>query len=546
MQALNVFVYGGGPASALISDYTNGSLRRECLVSRQSLISAMNGRSTAEVGSVATLRPDELRVLNGDLMGSLPTELRRHASSTDIVLVDLFDERFGVDLMEDGSYITRSPARVKHVTSGARLTRTIAFGSDEHFDLWASAADEFLELLSESGLLTLTFLLDVAWAHADEEGLDAELTYGLSSDEANRVFRRYVDHMRKAGVQIVNQSATRTSRHHKWSPAPFNFHDGVYHEIAAKLVKAILNTPTARRLADSVNWDDRHQAPIVRWTSQRQFDPRIAGRTHHMVAADSSMGQKRPLRCLIQRGESDTLLVISHGALARRKYSLPRFEWLATLEHRSENLMFLADTALEPFDELELAWFTGDANDDLTHRYSDLVSTTAALLGASKILLLGGSGGGFASLALSAHLPGTRVLAFNPQTNIRKYWNKSVRHYAELLFPEFDSINQLNGLGPRTNVVRSVSASIESDTQFIYIQNDDDEHHIDNHLKPFAAALGMAPQSEVSRDGNVKLVVEHFATGHNMPYRQVLNPFIDLALADWDGPLQPGFPTWES
>ena len=540
MRPLNVFVYGGGPAPTLISDHTDGWTRRTGSVSRQSLISAMSGLSGATIGSATTPRPSQVRQLKADIQGSLCSDIASVSRQTDAVLIDLFDERFGVDLLGDGTYITRSPERVQHVPVGSG-TRQVAFGSDEHFELWRGAADRFVTFLASNGLLIRTFLLDVAWAHSDESGRDAELPFGLTSNEANTAFARYVEHLRLSGVRVLSHSNTWTSRVHKWGPAPYNFHDDVYAAIATKLKLILADAAVGdpRAMAGSTErqeWDSRHEAPVIRWNTVGQFDARRAGRVHHVVAPGE--GQDYPLQCLIQDNGSDTLLVVSHGALPREKYGLPRFEWLASLRNRAENLMFLADTALESFDDLELAWFTGSAKDDLTNRYADLVSRAAGQLGATKVLFMGGSGGGFASLALASKTPGSRALVFNPQTNIRKYWAKSVRQYVSRLFPEFDSANALGTLGVRTNLATRLASDVAADHQVLYVQNDDDGHHLENHLGPFAASRGMAPRSGVSEDGNIRLIVEHFATGHNMPYRTVLNPFVNLALANWGGPLE--------
>jgi hypothetical protein len=97
MRPLNVFVYGGGPASALINDHTDGSMRRTGVVSRQSLISAMSGPSAATIGPASMPQPAEVRLLTADIHGSLCDEIGSRARNTDVVLIDLFDERFGVD-----------------------------------------------------------------------------------------------------------------------------------------------------------------------------------------------------------------------------------------------------------------------------------------------------------------------------------------------------------------------------------------------------------------------------------------------------------------
>lgn len=532
MQPLNVFTYGGGPAGEVLRHVPAGSMRPAFAVSRQSLISAVSAPGIAEIGP-APLSPVSRRVLEADLQGSLLNDVSRRAAETDALLWDLFDERFGVEALSDGTYITRSPEAAKYVAKGAK-PRAVAFGTNEHFELWSAAADSFLGRLSKKGLLARTFLLNIAWASLDENKQDAELPFGLSSAEANRAFVRYVDYLRNAGVHVIDHCDTWTAREHRWGPAPYNLHDDVYRSIATK-VGAALRDAAVQTADNAPEYDERHHAQIREWASIDEFNAVQDGRVHHVVAPGP--GQVFHLRSLIQKNDSDTLLVISHGALPRAKYSLPRFEWLASLESRSENLMFLADTALENFDDLELAWFTGNEADNLSARYAQLVNRAARQLGATKILFMGGSGGGFASLALAAQTPGSRALVFNPQTNVRKYWNKAVNHYVTRLFTTFTSASQLATLGSRTDVTKCYAPLGLKNHQVIYVQNDDDGHHLVQHLEPFANAVGMRPEPGVSDDGNVRILIDHFGEGHSMPYRLVLNPCVDIGLANWGEPL---------
>lgn len=533
MRPLSVFVYGGGPARDLIAHDPAGTLRANHFVSRQSLISAMSRASRARIAST-TISSAEERLVSNDISGSLPDDTTSRAGGTDVLLWDLFDERFGVDILSDGTYLTRSPERIKHVRISDGQHRHISFGTDEHYEIWRAAADRYVQLLTDNGLLSRTYVLDIRWAALDETGADAELPFGLKSYEANSAFAPYLSHLQAAGVNVLTHTDTWTSSAHKWGAAPYNFHDEVYRAVAAKLLSALdeAGLPQAQKASAR---DERHNAPIHNWAAIEDFSASREGRIHHVVAP--GQGQRYELRSLIQNNGSDTLLVISHGALPRAKYSLPRFEWLASLEGRPENLMFLADTALDSFEDLELAWFTGDAADDLTKRYADLVARAAKQLGVKKILFMGGSGGGFASLALAAQTPGSRALVFNPQTNIRKYWNKAVASYAGCLFPELSSAGQLQAFGARTDVTANYLPGNSMDHQVVYVQNDDDGHHIECHLGPFAAAVGLKAVSGVSANGNIRLIVDHFATGHNMPYRTVLNPFVDVALAGWGNPL---------
>ncbi|MCC9174283.1 DUF6270 domain-containing protein [Arthrobacter sp. zg-Y179] len=528
-----IFVYGSNAASAMVTAYSS-NVTRSGFVARQSLISAMNGPSNVELTVPADLTVSAANHVRRDAASSLTADLTR--VDVDLLLWDLADERFGVSELSDGSFLTTSPQLARAAVSGTQVRRRVAFGSQEHLDLWQAAAGRFVAVLETLGLKSRTFVLDLPWAAADETGASVELSFGPDSRQMNTFVQPYYDHLRALGISVISEPRTRAASGHAAGRTPFNLLDSCYHSLAARLAAAA--APAEAESGSHAHWnlDERHGAPILHWTDIAQFNGDIPGRTEHVLAPRTKTGEEFPARFLLQNTGSDTLLVMSHGALPRGKYQVPRFEWLATLEGRPENLLFLADGALESHPDLELAWFTGNATDDLTARFSNIVSTVARQLGIHRILFMGGSGGGFASLALAASVPGSRALVFNPQTVIRKYWNKSVSGYQRTLFPELDSAAGLDTFGPRVSAVARVRTDKAESYQVIYVQNDDDAFHMENHLTPFAAALGMEARSSVSRNGNVQLLVDRFAEGHNMPYRKVLNRFVDLSLEDWGLP----------
>ncbi len=536
MPDRRVFVYGSHAAAGLINNYSEGVVRAGYVV-RQSLISAMNGPSSATLDLPPGLTAAAERQVRHDAAGSLPAELTDKATKLDCVLWDLADERFGVHALTDGTFITSSPQFKNVKVHGAAVSRFVRFGTREHLALWKAAADRLIDLLAGLGLGSKTLVLQLPWASHDENGKGVELPFGPRSRSANAAFKPYYRHLRKRGLRVIKERKTTAAGAHPRGRSPLNVMDCHFHSIAEQLAVA-LQVP---RTQPHWNWDAQHKAPILHWSDPEQLDVRIVGRTEHRVAPRRTFGESFPARFLVQNTGSDTLLVISHGALPRNKYKVPRFEFLSTLENRQENLLFLADGALEESADLELSWFTGNAKDDLTQRFSSIVQLVSNQLGVKKIVFIGGSGGGFASVNLAAAVPGSRALVFNPQTAIRRYWAKSVSAYQKSLFPEMASPLELDELGKRTSLVTRVAAERPGTYQVIYVQNNDDVFHVENHLKPFAKELGMQPVTSISADGNVHLIVEPFASGHNMPYRSVLNDFVNLALQSWGESL----PLWE-
>ncbi|MFZ3452656.1 DUF6270 domain-containing protein [Arthrobacter sp. 7Tela_A1] len=530
MPDRKVFVYGSHAAAGLVNNYSEGVARTGYVV-RQSLISAMNGPSGVSFELPPGLTGAAAHQVRQDALASLPAEVEEKTSNVDCILWDLADERFGVHALTDGTFITASPQLKNAELHGAAISNFVRFGTREHLVLWKAAADRFVDLITSLGLRSKTFVLQMPWASHDENGEGLELPFGLRSRAANAAFKPYYRHLRRRGIRVIKERKTTAASGHQLGPSPLNIRDSHFHSVSEQLASALDVTGTGAN--PQWNWDAHHRAPVLRWSDPEQLNVRRAGRTEHRIAPRKAIGEKFPARFLLQNTGSDTLLVVSHGALPRAKYKVPRFEFLSTLEARTENLLFLADGALESNAGLELAWFTGDSHDDLTQRFSSIVRLVSEQLGVKKILFIGGSGGGFASVNLAAATPGSRALVFNPQTAIRRYWAKSVSAYQKTLFPEMASPLQLDELGKRVSLVTRIAAERPTTYQIIYVQNDDDAFHVENHLKPFARVLGMGPETATSSDGNVQFVVERFASGHNMPYREVLNGFIDYALENW-------------
>lgn len=129
------------------------------------------------------------------------------------------------------------------------------------------------------------------------------------------------------------------------------------------------------------------------------------------------------------RQESDTLIVTFHGLLDREKFQIPRFERARSTEPFGTSCLYWADPSLWLDPKLKLAWFTGVAATDVLQLLADRSMTVAEKLGASRVIFTGSSGGGFAALQVSALVPNSVALVFNPQAEIYRYHTAMQRRY---------------------------------------------------------------------------------------------------------------------
>lgn len=205
---------------------------------------------------------------------------------------------------------------------------------------------------------------------------------------------------------------------------------------------------------------------------------------------------------LVNRGSS-TLVVSFHGALNRKKYTVPRFERLRTLLRYRVNSMYFSDPSLHIDPGLELSWFTGWHGTDVHRDIASWIMHTAAVLDSEDIVLTGSSGGGFAALMVGAYIPDSTVIAYSAQVDIRLYEadgpypHAAKRSYIRHVWPEIASGMDLE----RFDFTKKWNASIEDrtsavaryarprDTRILYVSNTRDEHHHHVHLPALREAV---------------------------------------------------------
>lgn len=227
---------------------------------------------------------------------------------------------------------------------------------------------------------------------------------------------------------------------------------------------------------------------------------------------------------LLVTRNSSVLVVSLHGAIDRRRYGLPRFERLRTLRTYNVSSLYIGDPSLWLDSSLELAWFTGWENLDFYPILADMISRAAAAVSADNIWINGGSGGGFAALQVAALLPGSMAIVYNPQTSIHRYlhprWpfmpqKKYLKHvWPDLNVSDFTQDWTLP-MGDRLSAVRRYSTPKEN--RVVYLINEQDQHHVDDHLLPFLDNCARPESVRVTRynggEGHIPVNPAQFGIG---------------------------------
>ncbi|ADU47666.1 DUF6270 domain-containing protein [Intrasporangium calvum] len=238
-------------------------------VARQSLISAFGPPAGGHVDHSGLSSSFQRRMLAGDEDSSLPQSLRKHAATTDLLLLDLVDERLGV-LPRATGFWTDSVER-RHLRREAAPDRIrLEMGSDRHRQLFASAARRLGELLEDLSLRQCTALLAPAWADRVRGGGDGEApkSFGLSGANMNPVFGEYVDILAETcGLDVLGANIPVASEpDHRWGVAPFHYDDETYAALAQEIERFCVNVglePRSQTVGPAVVSLRRQDSPSV-------------------------------------------------------------------------------------------------------------------------------------------------------------------------------------------------------------------------------------------------------------------------------------------
>lgn len=206
-------------------------------IARQSLISIGN---QPDPGSPALLQlesPFQQRVTEDDRLGNAGETIAALAPETDLLLIDLTDERGGVYDLGSGSYLTRSVERVAN-RGDDLFPRRVPFGTPEHLALWRPAFERFLGTLEETGLMARSIALAVPWAAVTPSGEPTPESFGMTASQANRLFEPYYRILRRSPIRVIGPRPWKRAMGdpgHRWGLAPFHYTQDTYASLSDRL-----------------------------------------------------------------------------------------------------------------------------------------------------------------------------------------------------------------------------------------------------------------------------------------------------------------------
>lgn len=127
------------------------------------------------------------------------------------------------------------------------------------------------------------------------------------------------------------------------------------------------------------------------------------------------------LECFLHRKSGKRLYIMLNGANSERETRFSRWSYFSFCEG---SVLCIADPMLKMYESLMLGWYYGKDELNLRRVVADFVKELAGRMGVSgeDIVFVGSSGGGAATFECASYIPGSRVVAINPQIVLEEYY----------------------------------------------------------------------------------------------------------------------------
>lgn len=523
--AVSTFIWG-----SCVSRDTFGVLPEEYTlaryVARQSLISAGTDATSMRPQLTDPASKFQARMVHGDLAGDLYRALDQHAEEIDIVLIDLVDERGGVIQFDDVYATKLSEFWGAGGREASRGAAQIAFGSDQHFSLWADGAKRFVGALRAAELLERALVIHAPWASQYDTGEPLEIPeWMIPPAVANQQYRRYVDVLRELGLRVVElpDELARTSKEHQWGASPFHYQHSAY-EFFAEAVEELAASQTAGPASierrDTAPWGDGDFTEVA---SAAEI-PGDLGASRYLTIRHNGY----PIDLYVDNQGAATTLVSFHAALGGSGLKPPIFTGRAISEGAGMNRIFVSDPGLLAGDELGLAWFLGTNTLNLTAVLTEAIRVLQERMGGRHLVFFGMSGGGFAALNYAHQFPGSLALPVNPQTRILDYAEVHWDAFARACLGSTSTDQSRTILESHQRTDQRILYAGGFSNSVLYVQNSSDAH-ISTQMIPWFEAVEW-PEDAMALIGD-------WGDGHRPPPATVLKKMLGvLAAADgnWD------------
>tara|TARA_B100000767_G_scaffold263897_1_gene278172 strand:+ start:5097 stop:6500 length:1404 start_codon:yes stop_codon:yes gene_type:complete len=234
------------------------------------------------------------------------------------------------------------------------------------------------------------------------------------------------------------------------------------------------------------------------------------------------------------------VLVCLNAAISSRESKAPPYFSGEGISNSTKSCLISFSDPSTHVEGIDLGWYIGNENWPSFQRdVAQFLDALAKKL-SKKLVIFGGSGGGFASFAISTKLTGSAtVIGMNPQFDISLY--PTAKEFATRAFPSAEISTKENFIERRiewnsffreNELLTSLDQSdLNPLCDYLLLQNWNDKHHLRLHTPLILRKVNQFSLSDWhGRIGNLGYVIAPWGDGHSVVWRTHLDQCLQMAI----------------
>ncbi|AOZ71949.1 hypothetical protein BK816_00455 [Boudabousia tangfeifanii] len=230
-----------------------------------------------------------------------------------------------------------------------------------------------------------------------------------------------------------------------------------------------------------------------------------------------------PIDFFLDLKKSNVLIVVFHGAVLDENIHLPWLSGTNISYGLDASRLSISDPSLYLAPDIKVGWFIGNKHQqNLQNTIVRLIRKIANDSGIERIVFIGGSAGGYASLYFSSFFPGSYAVVYNPQISIENHRYSMVREY---LIKCWDGREIYQIVDSENPPCFDISSRYQEDrsNHVLYFQNNDD-FHLNLHRDSF----------EYDEGNDIKFFIGNWGDGHAPLPKDALKRILIMLLKSFE------------
>ena len=231
--------------------------------------------------------------------------------------------------------------------------------------------------------------------------------------------------------------------------------------------------------------------------------------------------------------DCECLIVCFSAAVpSRENKNPPFFSGLKISDTLKYPLIAISDPSIAMNEKVSLGWYAGNSNhphlQKTIRKFLDIITNTVT----GKVIVIGGSGGGFAGLATNFFDEPSKfnTIVWNPQVSITDYYSSFVERYTKFCW-SFSSSNYPLDIVSKFNELQVMhdlrSHEFKTEGKVVYLQNISDSSHYQKHCMSFVSAFNLKEEYNedyinIFKKDCLEVKIGNWGKGHISPPNEIL------------------------